>query len=85
MVTTNIERLEGELNEVLNEFTPAENLNIDVSFEEKGNSFCYAVKTDSEIQNFSYEVAFDGEIEKKRLLKRYAKLSLYKFLSKIPL
>jgi oxygen-independent coproporphyrinogen-3 oxidase len=80
MVITNIERLEGELNEVLNEFTQAENLDIEVSFEERGNTFCYAVKCDNEGEKFSYEVSFDGDIEKKRLLKRYAKLSLYKFL-----
>ena len=80
MVTTNIERLEGELNEVLNEFTQAENLNIELSFEENGKTFCYAVKCDNEEENFSYEVCFDSDIEKKRLLKRYAKLSLYRFL-----
>lgn len=80
MVTTNIERLEGELNEVLNEFTQAQNLNIDLNFLQKGNSFYYTVKCEDESEEFVYEAIFCNELEEKRLLKRYAKLSLYKYL-----
>ena len=81
MITTNVERLEGELGEVLNEFT-SEQLDVAVNFKPNGKTFLYTVTCGGESENFSYQVEFNNEIEKKRVTKRYAKLSLYEFLSK---
>ena len=82
MVTTNVERLEGELNEVLNEFTKAQELDLEVLFSERDNAFFeYHVKCEDEEEFFTYKAEYEGELERKRILKRYAKLSLYVFLS----
>ena len=81
MVTTNIERLEGELNEVLNEFAKIEELNIEVKFIDKGNLFEYLVICDGKTNPYSFNVHFTNELERKRVMKRYAKLSLYRYLS----
>ncbi len=80
MITTNIERLEGELGEVLNEFTSFE-LDVEVNFTQKNSLFHYEVKVDGKTKNYEYQVSFKDELERKRFLKRYAKLSLYSFLS----
>lgn len=82
MITTNIERLEGELNEVLNEFIQfSGEVNAQVVFNENANIFNYTVITDEESKEYSYNVEFSNELERKRVMKRYAKLSLYKYLS----
>ena len=81
MVTTNIERLEGELNEVLNEFTSNQELNIDLAFNSNGNTFHYVVHCGEEKKEYSFKVEFTNELERKRVMKRYAKLSLYRYLS----
>lgn len=80
MVKTDIPRLEGELNEIYNEFSVAEDMQIYLSFIEN-DKFEYAVTYADEKKSYSYEKNYDGELERKRLIKRYAKLSLYDFLS----
>lgn len=82
MVKTNIERLEGELNEILNEFKAGENLEIFVTLNESETNFNYQVNCENDIVNYSYEKNYSGELEYKRFLKRFAKLSLYDYLSK---
>ena len=82
MVKTNIERLEGELNEVYNEFTLPCDYEINLTFNENCEQFNYIIECDNETKSYSYKVNFADEIEKKRYLKRYAKLSLYEYLSK---
>ena len=81
MVTTDIERLEGELNEVLNEFTQAQNLNINLTFCENGREFTYTLTEDGQNFTYTFEVDFNNELERKRVMKRYAKLCLYRYLS----
>ena len=80
MVKTNIERLEGELNEVFNEFFSEDITEINLTFSAENNKFLYTVTCGDKKNDYAYEVAFEGELEYKRLVKRYAKLSLYKFL-----
>lgn len=80
MVKTNIERLEGELNEVFNEFFSEDITEINLTFSAENNKFLYTVTCGENKSEYAYEVVFDGELERKRLVKRYAKLSLYKFL-----
>lgn len=83
MVTTNVERLEGELNEVYNEFFSNEDVKISLIFEEKDNKFVYRVICGERTKEFSYPATYDGELERKRFVKRYAKLGLYEFLSEL--
>jgi len=83
MVTTDIERLEGELNEVYNEFFSEEKVCVHLSFFENGNKFKYIVKCGDKEKSYEYSAEYTNALEKKRYLKRFAKLSLYKFLSEI--
>lgn len=83
MVVTDIERLEGELNEVYNEFYAEDSGEIKLSFTEGGGFFRYTVTDGAREKRYEYAATFNGELERKRYLKRYAKLSLYDFLSDV--
>ena len=80
MVKTNVERLEGELNEVFNEFLGAKELEIFVEYQE-GKDFNYTVSEQNNKKDYSYSQEYSTPLEKKRYLKRFAKLSLYDYLS----
>lgn len=83
MIDTNVENLLSELKEVENLFDGASELNIKHKFKESDNKFINTITVSGKIYAYGNLVGnIDGEIEKKRLLKRYAKLSLYKALSK---
>lgn len=83
MVVTDIERLEGELNEVYNEFYAEDSGEIFVSFSESEGFFRYFVKSELKEKKYEYAASYCGELERKRFVKRYAKLSLYDFLSDV--
>lgn len=83
MVVTDIERLEGELNEVYNEFYEEDVGEIKLSFIEDGVFFRYTVTDGLREKRYEYATSFNGELERKRYIKRYAKLSLYDFLSDV--
>lgn len=80
MVSCNIEKLESELNEVYNEFYSEDNEKITLSFCEK-ERFYYTVNCYDLHREYDYENVCGDELIKKRYIKRYAKLSLYLFLS----
>ena len=83
MIDTDLKFLESELKEVINLFDGGDELNIRHRFKESENKFVNTITANGKIYaygNLTGEIA--DEIEKKRLLKRYAKLSLYKALSK---
>ena len=83
MIDTNLTSCQSELMEVINLFQGAENLKIRHLFTEGENKFVNTVTVDG--QTFAYGNfigKIDDEIVRKRLTKRYAKLSLYKALSK---
>ena len=82
MVKTNVERLEGELNEVYNEFTTPCDYEIQLTISDANGNFEYLIECGEDAKVYSYTVHYVNEIEKKRYLKRYAKLSLYEYLSK---
>ena len=83
MINTDLTFLESELREVLNLFDGASELNIRHRFTEGENKFVNTVTVNGKVYaygNLTGEIS--DQIEKKRLTKRYAKLSLYKALSK---
>ena len=83
MIDTNLEFLLSELKEVENLFEGADLLKIRHKFTESENKFVNTVTVNGKIYAYGNLVlGIKDDIEKKRLLKRYAKLSLYKGLSK---
>lgn len=83
MIDTNLDFLTAELKEVVNLFEGAETANIRHKFTEGENKFVNTVTINGKVYaygNLTGEIK--DQIEKKRLVKRYAKLSLYKGLSK---
>ncbi len=83
MIDTNLEHLESELREVVNLFDGADVIKIRHRFSENDTKFVNTITLDGKVYAYGNLVKnISGEIERKRLVKRYAKLSLYKGLSK---
>ena len=82
MIDTNLENIQSELLEVINLFGENE-LNIRHTFKESENKVVNTVSLNGKVFAYGNFIgAITDEIEKKRLIKRYAKLSVYKALSK---
>ena len=83
MIDTDLKFCECELIEVMNLFEGSENFKVRHRFTEKENKFVNTVTIDGKVYAYGNLVGeFMDAIEKKRLVKRYAKLSLYKAFSK---
>ncbi len=83
MIDTDIKNAENDLSEVANLFDGGENLIIKHRLKEGENKLVNTVTVNGKIYAYGNLVKpFKDEIEKKRIVKRYAKLSLYKALSK---
>lgn len=83
MIDTNLEFCQSELIEVINLFEGGENIRIRHRFTENENKFVNTVTLDGKVFAYGNLVGKDmDELEKKRLTKRYAKLSLYKALAR---
>ncbi len=83
MIDTDLKYLESELKEVINLFDGGDTLTIRHRFKESENKFVNTITVNGKIYaygNLTGEIT--DEIDKKRLVKRYSKLSLYKALSK---
>ena len=79
MITTNLDNLASEIAEVANEFAPDLDLTLNARFDD--DKMYVAVDFGGKVYEYRYELSFDGELERKRLVKRYAKLSAYKALT----
>ena len=83
MIDTKIEFLENELNEVIRLFEGGENLNVKHRLKESEGKLVNTITVNGQVFAYGNLVpVFKDEIERKRLIKRYAKLSVYKALSK---
>lgn len=82
MIDTNLKICENELIEVLNMFDGADQLSIRHRFSETEKKVVNTITVNGQVYAYGNLVSFSDQIEKKRLVKRYAKLSLYKALSK---
>ncbi len=80
MIQTPLQFLENELLEVANLF--GENINIRHLFKESDNKIINTVIVDGKSYAFGNLMPkYEGELERKRYIKRYAKLAVYKALS----
>lgn len=83
MIDTNLPDFESDLREVLNMFCDGDAVKIRHRFTEGENKFVNTVTVNGKVYAYGNLVrGANGELERKRLIKRYAKLSLYKGLSK---
>lgn len=82
MIDTNVKNLEAELLELIRFFPRSEELNVRHRFTEKENKFVNAVTVNGKTYAYGNLVKATADLlEKKRIIKRYAKLSLYKAIS----
>lgn len=82
MIDTQLKFCESELNEVINIFDGTENLNVRHLFSEKEDRVVNTVVVGGQSYAYGNLVKDSGDpIVRKRLIKRYAKLSVYKALS----
>lgn len=82
MIKTDLEFLEKDLIEVIDMFTGGENFSIRHIFAEKEDRVVNTIVVDGKSYAYGNLVKkFSNETERKRIIKRYAKLSLYKALS----
>lgn len=79
-ITTNLPWMEADLMEASRFFDGAEELIVEHSHSECQNVLYDTVKIGEKEYSYFKQVSYEGETEKKRMVKRYAKLSLYKAL-----
>ena len=83
MIKTDLEKLLPDLIEVENLFKEQGELDIKHKFSDGGDRIVNTVIVNGKAYAFGTFLGNLGEIERKRLIKRYAKLAIYKTLSKI--
>lgn len=84
MIDTKIEFLENELREIISLFDDVGAVNVKHRLKESEGKLVNTITVNGQVFAYGNLVGkFADEIERKRLIKRYAKLSLYKALSKI--
>lgn len=81
MVKSDLSYCESELNEVLYLFEGGSELNVRHLFREQENKVVNTVVVGGKSYAYGNLIRYKDETDKKRLVKRYAKLSVYKALS----
>ena len=82
MIDTDLKQFESDLREILNLFDGAEELNIRHKFTKGENKVVNTITINGKVYAYGNLMVVSDKIIEKRLTKRYAKLSLYKSLSK---
>ena len=82
MIDTDLKHLESELKEVINLFENGNDLNIRHRFKQSEGKVVNTVTVNGKVFAYGNLMNASSELESKRLIKRFAKLSLYKALSK---
>ena len=83
MIDTDLKAFESDLNEVLNMFPDSENVKVKHAFKQGDGKVVNTVTVNGSVFAYGNLLGKNlSEIEEKRLKKRYAKLSVYKALSK---
>ena len=81
-MTTDLENLTKELQEVINLFELDDNIDITHCFAIKDGNYINTVTIDGEAFSYADKIPkTNSEMEEKRYIKRYAKLSVYKAIS----
>lgn len=84
MISSELSFLENDLAEVVNLFTDKNSINIRHFFKESENKIVNTINVDGKVFAYGNLIVLPkDEIIRKRLIKRYAKLSVYKALSKV--
>ncbi len=84
MIDTNLPNIKSELLEIVNLFDGGDQFKIRHRFTENENKFVNTITLNGKVFAYGNLVSKSlTEIEKKRLVKRYAKLSLYKAFSRL--
>jgi oxygen-independent coproporphyrinogen-3 oxidase len=84
MIDTDLKHLESELKEVINLFDDGENLNIKHRFKSNDGKVVNTITINGKVFAYGNLIGKGlDSITEKRLIKRYAKLSMYKALSKL--
>lgn len=81
LINTNYSAFDNDLAEVVREFGCDDDIDISVFGAENNSNFAVLVEIFKRKFNFDYKIEYGSEIERKRLLKRYLKISVYKSLS----
>lgn len=81
MLKTNYNEFENDLGEILREFGELSNYEFSVFGNFEGDKFIVSTEINDKKWEYNYDFIFSDELEKKRLLKRYLKISLYKSLT----
>ena len=83
MINTDLLQYEQDLKEVINLFDGGDDLRIRHRFTDKEDRFVNTITVNGNVSAYGNLIPKElTEIERKRLVKRYAKLSLYKALVK---
>ena len=80
IIETNLQWMSAEFIEASAFFTGAEDLSVTHFHSQNGDLLIDEVKIGDKCYSYSKQVVWGDELENKRLIKRYAKLSLYKSL-----
>ena len=80
-ITTDLTWMEADFIEASKFFENTDDLEVVHTHSEKDNLFIDCIKIEDKEYLYENSVTFSDDIEKKRLVKRYAKLSLYKSIS----
>lgn len=84
MIDTDLKFCESELIEVMNLFEESENAKVRHRFTEKENKFVNTITINGKVYAYGNLIGENlSDLERKRLVKRYAKLSLYKAFSRL--
>ena len=78
MIITNLFNLENEIAEVANEYGVAFDIILNASFFDR--KMGVVVEFEGKKYNYEYDLTYSTELERKRYVKRFAKLSCYKAL-----
>lgn len=84
MIDTELKHLENDILEVVNLFTTADDINLRHRFSSTENKIVNTITINGSVYAYGNLLALpNDEILRKRLIKRYTKLSVYKALSKV--
>ena len=80
-IITDLQWMEADFIEATKFFDGTEDIEVEMTHKEEDSTVYDTVKIGDKIYEYSKKIKYDSEIEKKRYVKRYSKLALYKSLS----
>ena len=81
MINTNLLAFSSDMEEEVDLFVSRNDLNVDHHFIREGNKITNRISFLGKVYEYTDEISYNDPLEEKRLIKRYAKLAVYKALS----